>query len=274
MATLGEFREFYNNNPSYFVKAGEGALQGMLLPSHKAVHEYIKSLDGKRICDFGCGAGNDIQLMCTPGNEYIGLDVSIGALTEARARFSPKNVEYHQVDFDEPLPLSDASSDVVTSFFVFEHLLQPTRTLREMMRILRPDGQLFLIAPNYGSPLKSAPPLGTPSKIKLVCKTFRTLKTMLRRILFPHASLDIRMIPIEKVDISHSWGPDMDATNEPWSWEIAAYLKAYGFHINAISTWEGQLKTVPERLFSRIGFVPFIRQVGPLCYIHAIKEVS
>ena len=274
MATKEEFKKFYQNNPDYFCAASEGNTHGGLFPSHVRIHTYVRSLQGKTIGDFGCGSGHDIERMYAPGNTYIGLDVSEGALTEARKRFSPPGVTYQQIDFEKPSPLPDASFDVLTSFFVFEHVLNPTHTLREMIRLLRPDGELFLITPNYGSPLKSAPPFGPPSKKKLVRKTLRIMKTMGRRILSPQAPLDLKMIPLSAMDLSSTWASDMDATNEPWSWEIAAYLKSHGMRTEQIY-WEPverrELKTKPEKILWPLRQLPLIRHLGASCVIHATK---
>jgi hypothetical protein len=79
------------------------------------------------------------------------------------------------------------------------------------------------------------------------------------------------MIPMDRIDVTGTWGPDMDATNEPWSWEIASYLRAHGYQVSSTS-WEGQLKTKPEKIFERINGFPVVRDFGPLCFIHAVKK--
>jgi SAM-dependent methyltransferase len=51
----------------------------------------------------------------------------------------------------ERLPLADASVDLVLSMQVLEHVQEPERVLREIDRVLRPGGVLYLSAPNYFS---------------------------------------------------------------------------------------------------------------------------
>lgn len=138
--------------------------------------------------------------------------------------------------------------------------------------MLAKGGELFLICPNYGTPLKSAPPLGSPSKLKTIRKAFLVFWVMLRRLLRPDAPLALTMIPLDKLDLSETWGPDMDAVCEPWSWEIATYLRNKGFEVT-VSTWEVELKTEPERLIFPFRMLPILRHFGPLCSIHAKRLI-
>lgn len=271
MTTLSELKQFYQENPRYFAEAERTAAEGQLLPSHSEIHKRVREMDGKVVCDFGCGTGKDIEAMYNPANIYIGLDISQGALDAAKRRFGKENITYLQADFESTVPLADGSCDVVTSFFVLEHLPDPTKALEEIVRILKPGGRLFLIAPNYGSPLKSAPPLGTPSKVKLMVKSIRLAKTAVRRLVFPRSALDFKMIPLEKIDLSGTWGADMDATNEPWAWEVARFLQERGMKFVSVSTWEGVFKTTPEKVLSKIGGSPLVRYWGPICHIMAVK---
>lgn len=54
-------------------------------------------------------------------------------------------------DLSQPLPIPDASVDVVTSLAVLEHLDWPTVHVSEVFRILRPGGVLILTTPSTRS---------------------------------------------------------------------------------------------------------------------------
>jgi len=57
------------------------------------------------------------------------------------------------IDFDkDPLPFSDKSFDVVFSFEVAEHLMNPLWNLLECKRVLRDNGTIFLTTPKGGFP--------------------------------------------------------------------------------------------------------------------------
>jgi len=70
--------------------------------------------------------------------EYLGADLQDGPGVSVR--------------MDDPyrIPLGDASVDLVVSGQMLEHCEFFWQTFREMMRVLKPDGYLFLIAPSSG----------------------------------------------------------------------------------------------------------------------------
>lgn len=51
----------------------------------------------------------------------------------------------------ETTPFGDNSMDLVVSFTVFEHVLDPAEVLKESVRVLKPGGYLYFTFPNYGS---------------------------------------------------------------------------------------------------------------------------
>lgn len=50
--------------------------------------------------------------------------------------------------FEEELPLADSCIDRVIMVHLLEHSESPTETLREVWRVLAPNGKLFIIVPN------------------------------------------------------------------------------------------------------------------------------
>ncbi len=48
------------------------------------------------------------------------------------------------------LPFKDETCEIITSFDVLEHLLEPERFVSEASRVLRPDGLFILATPNLG----------------------------------------------------------------------------------------------------------------------------
>lgn len=50
--------------------------------------------------------------------------------------------------FEEELPLADASIDRIVMVHLLEHSENPVETLREVWRVLAPNGRLFVVVPN------------------------------------------------------------------------------------------------------------------------------
>ncbi len=97
-----------------------------------------------RILDVGCGTGANLELLARFGDAE-GVDVSADALVFCRAR-GLENV--YQCTAEE-LPYESESFDVVTALDVVEHLDDDASGLREMRRVLRPDGRALLFVPAF-----------------------------------------------------------------------------------------------------------------------------
>lgn len=111
--------------------------------------------DGLRILDFGSGSGNSTEFFrkYISGAEITCLDVSRRSLALARHR---NGASAQFVCFDgRTIPFGPGYFDVVFAACVFHHI-EPNRhvpLLREIYRVLRPGGSLFLFEHNPLNPL-------------------------------------------------------------------------------------------------------------------------
>jgi SAM-dependent methyltransferase len=114
---------------------------------------FAISLAGRRVADVGCGDGImalGVFNRARPA-ELVGYDV-IATPTDLLLRRARK----HRVADALPaglsfelseqtrIPAEDSSFDVVYTWSAFEHVLDPPAVLREIRRILKPEGVLFL----------------------------------------------------------------------------------------------------------------------------------
>jgi SAM-dependent methyltransferase len=105
---------------------------------------------GERVVDLGCGESPVLGLVQTQldGGVAVGIDNSAEALRAARTSLSGRTLLI-QSDLADPLPLADASMDVVFSHDVLEQLPDPDALLRQVWRVLRPGGRLVLGHPDF-----------------------------------------------------------------------------------------------------------------------------
>ena len=104
--------------------------------------------EGGRLLDIGCATGLFLAQMRMSGNWGIqGVEISEFAARYAREHLG---LEVFQGELEEA-EFADACFDVVTMWDVLEHLLHPLAALREVYRILKPDGLLVLRLPNVES---------------------------------------------------------------------------------------------------------------------------
>lgn len=88
--------------------------------------------------ELGCGRG----AVAGAGGRYIGMDLSLPALTEVPPRFGRFCADM------EMLPVRPSSIGYIFSFAALEHVPNPERVLTEIERVLRPGG-VALLAPAW-----------------------------------------------------------------------------------------------------------------------------
>jgi 2-polyprenyl-6-hydroxyphenyl methylase/3-demethylubiquinone-9 3-methyltransferase len=99
---------------------------------------------GKRVLDLGCAGGFMAEALHDRGAIVTGIDPAREAITAARAHASQtgKGIRY-DIGVGEALPYEDGSFDAVVCVDVLEHVADLQQTIREIARVLTPNG-LFL----------------------------------------------------------------------------------------------------------------------------------
>ena len=116
----------------------------------------LRRPDAQRILDVGCGYGSFVLAARDAGLDAVGLELTAFELGWARARLAEKrptddpSVVYVQGDAGA-LPFAEGQFDAVTLWNVLEHVPDGGQALAEAARVLRQDGSLFVLAPNYAA---------------------------------------------------------------------------------------------------------------------------
>lgn len=118
-----------------------------------SLHEYqmfksylLKFLpDGGKVLDIGCGVGNMLQQI---RNLSIYNSSGIEISKDAAQRAQKNGLKVFQGNLSEAR-LESESFDAVFLLYVLEHVDNPLWILKEINRILKKDGLLFLAVPNY-----------------------------------------------------------------------------------------------------------------------------
>jgi len=103
---------------------------------------------GHRVLDFGCGTGT-LSLMVKarhPLAEVVGVDVDEEVLASARYKAVRQGLDVRWDLYDGArLPYPDGGFDRVLTSLVVHHIADKAPVLRELLRVLRPGGELHLL---------------------------------------------------------------------------------------------------------------------------------
>lgn len=99
------------------------------------------------VLDIACGTGEFERLILAEhaAQQIVGIDISEQMLAIAQQKFSTvANVSF-QIANASALPFPDHSFDVVVSANAFHYFDNPTAALKEMKRVLKPQGRLVIL---------------------------------------------------------------------------------------------------------------------------------
>jgi SAM-dependent methyltransferase len=123
-----------------------------LKKEHKKRGERLE-FEGMRVLDLGSGAGRNSLYFAEQGADVTGLEFSPTAITIAKqfAKDSNIRIDYRLQSIGEEYPLPDVSVDIALDVTSSNSLSDAERKvyLRELARVLKPDGYLFLRALSF-----------------------------------------------------------------------------------------------------------------------------
>ncbi len=94
--------------------------------------------------DVGCGTGLVLKMLKDRGVEAVGIEVSKTSVNKCKKK--QLNCFYYD---GRRVPFKDKCFDVVGSFNVLEHTDNAIEFLNEQYRVLKIDGYLIVVCPNF-----------------------------------------------------------------------------------------------------------------------------
>jgi ubiquinone/menaquinone biosynthesis C-methylase UbiE len=155
-------KEYWDNEPcgTGGVKFPEGSLDYFeeIERYRYSVEPFIHSFAqftrwrGKRMLEIGCGAGTDMLQFARAGAEVHAIDLSTHSVALAKKRLSVYGLKGEVQEADaEHLPFPDNYFDLVYSWGVLHHTPDTEGAIKEVYRVLKPDGQIRIMLYNRHS---------------------------------------------------------------------------------------------------------------------------
>jgi 2-polyprenyl-6-hydroxyphenyl methylase/3-demethylubiquinone-9 3-methyltransferase len=102
-------------------------------------------LEGKSVCDVGCGGGILTESMAHCGAEATGIDMGKAPLSVARlhALESELEIDYQQITAEAMAEQNPAKFDVVSCMEMLEHVPDPSSIIDACFKLLKPGGSAY-----------------------------------------------------------------------------------------------------------------------------------
>lgn len=115
-------------------------------PSHKLILRELGDAGEAHILDIGCGTGKLAHRLITHHRDarVFGIDLSESMIQAAQHHVANETRIHLSVADSEHLPFETNTFDYITCSNSFHHYPDRPAALREMHRVLKPGGRLFL----------------------------------------------------------------------------------------------------------------------------------
>ena len=246
---------------------------------HYAVFEYWRSakvlrhLDRcgvtrlGRVLDDGCGGGGMTVSFAEESDAVVGIDLSdrfAAAGTVLAREKGVANVSFARTD-GQALPFRDDAFDTVFSHAVIEHVANPLVYLREIRRVLKPGGWVFLQTAPYLAPSGAhLPRLKVPVPYYLFLG--RTISFRLARWLAAHAPATLDAPPDGSSFLTSA--RKGEAKSDDLLYRVTVrnlrrHIAEAGFRVvNEDFAFSGLAKRVlPGRAVGRVAAAPLVRDI-------------
>ena len=131
---------FYDITPFEY---GYSSKEEIIANMNPLLKELMEQNSGKIFCDVGCGCGRNLVYASKFATRLIGIDLSVSSLAFAKDFVKSDKLELKQGNNLE-IPLDSQIADFVISDGVCHHTGDTFKAFSECVRILKPEGKLYL----------------------------------------------------------------------------------------------------------------------------------
>ena len=230
-------QQYYSNNTNYYsdISFTENIWSdSSALIQQDIIHECQNKIN---ILEIGCGQAFILKTGKIKQGSYTGIDYSSNLIENNKQVYSES--KFLTIEKPNQFPFPDESFDLVFSHFVIEHTVYPNIFINECSRVLKTNGTLIIVAPNFLgrkgiTSQKSGFSKGTGREKFKDAKYLDMIVTAYdNKIRIPATTLFYRYLASKKpqffININptcfiYKFSPDLDAVYLTYEKEIRAYL--------------------------------------------------
>jgi O-antigen biosynthesis protein len=127
-----------------FVPEIHGAIELEHLHRYFLAKEIVKD---KIVLDIASGEGYGSYILAKTAAKVFGVDISKDAIDHANVKYKTDNLEFITGSCNS-IPLANRSVDIVVSYETIEHHDEHDQMMKEIKRVLKPDGCLIISSPD------------------------------------------------------------------------------------------------------------------------------
>jgi phosphatidylethanolamine/phosphatidyl-N-methylethanolamine N-methyltransferase len=119
----------------------------LLSPGRRQAFKYLDRRPDQKILEIGIGPGSTLEFY-PPRTDFVGIDISAPMVAKAREKAEKLNsgstYKFHVMDAAN-LEFPDNYFDAVMSAYVITTVEDPHRVCREILRVVKPGGQIIVV---------------------------------------------------------------------------------------------------------------------------------
>lgn len=140
-----EIKKFEDLAARWWDKQGEFKPLHEMNPLRLSFINTNSPLEGKTVCDIGCGGGILSESMARSGAATSGIDMGKAPLSVARlhAMESELDIDYQQITAEALAQQKPATFDVVTCMEMLEHVPDPASIINACYTLVKPGGSVY-----------------------------------------------------------------------------------------------------------------------------------